>query len=142
MYFFTNLALTLNEPEEGVAPTDSRLRPDQRLMEVGQWDEANAEKQRLEEKQHSVHRERERSAASQRTASESEEGTRQDNYTAQWFKRCDDPATAESTHIRDATGRLRRKAAGSPVPKYTDLLMAVFDYKVSQDVTYFIGPYQ
>ncbi len=34
----------LNEMEEGVAPTDSRLRPDQRLMEEGRWDEANVEK--------------------------------------------------------------------------------------------------
>ena len=30
--------------EEGVAPTDARRRPDQRLMENGQWDEANTEK--------------------------------------------------------------------------------------------------
>lgn len=74
MYYFTALALTLNEPEEGVAPTDSRRRPDQRLMEDGRWDEANAEKQRLEEKQRSVRREREREAASQRTSSQSEEG--------------------------------------------------------------------
>uniref|UniRef100_A0A665USX5 Oxysterol-binding protein n=1 Tax=Echeneis naucrates TaxID=173247 RepID=A0A665USX5_ECHNA len=51
MHFFSSLALTLNEPEEGVAPTDSRLRPDQRLMEVGLWDEANSQKQRLEERQ-------------------------------------------------------------------------------------------
>lgn len=76
MYYFTALALTLNEPEEGVAPTDSRLRPDQRLMEDGRWDEANAEKQRLEEKQRSARREREREAASQRTSSQSEEGER------------------------------------------------------------------
>ena len=75
MYFFTELALTLNEAEEGVAPTDSRQRPDQRLMEAGRWDEANAEKQRLEEKQRSVRREREREAASLRTSSQSEEGT-------------------------------------------------------------------
>ena len=34
----------LNEDEERVAPTDSRLRPDQRLMEEGRWDEANTEK--------------------------------------------------------------------------------------------------
>ena len=74
MYYFTGLALTLNEPEEGVAPTDSRRRPDQRLMEEGRWDEANAEKQRLEEKQRSARREREREAASQRTSSQSEEG--------------------------------------------------------------------
>lgn len=63
MYFFSKLALTLNEPEEGVAPTDSRLRPDQRLMENGKWDEANVEKQRLEEKQRAVRRQREVEAA-------------------------------------------------------------------------------
>jgi hypothetical protein len=49
----------LNEPEEDIAPTDSRLRPDQRLMEDGQWDEANAEKLRLEEKQRAARRARE-----------------------------------------------------------------------------------
>jgi len=37
--------------EEGVAPTDSRMRSDQRLMEFGLWDEANIEKLRLEEMQ-------------------------------------------------------------------------------------------
>lgn len=62
MYFFSELALTLNEPEERVAPTDSRLRPDQRLMESGRWDEANVEKQRLEEKQRAVRRRREAEA--------------------------------------------------------------------------------
>lgn len=36
MHNFTKLAIELNEPEEGVAPTDSRLRPDQRLMENGE----------------------------------------------------------------------------------------------------------
>lgn len=50
-YNFTLLAAQLNEPEAGVAPTDSRRRPDQRLMEDGRWDDANAEKLRLEEKQ-------------------------------------------------------------------------------------------
>jgi len=45
--------------EEGVAPTDCRLRPDQRLMEEGRWEEANAEKVRLEEKQRAVRREKE-----------------------------------------------------------------------------------
>eukprot|EP00064_Thunnus_orientalis_P006420 superscaffoldBa00000665_g6437 len=74
MYYFTALALTLNEPEDAVAPTDSRRRPDQRLMEDGRWEEANAEKQRLEEKQRIARREREREAASQRTSSQSEEG--------------------------------------------------------------------
>lgn len=59
MYYFSSLALTLNEEEEGVCLTDSRLRPDQRLMEAGRWDEANAEKQRLEEKQRATRRRRE-----------------------------------------------------------------------------------
>ncbi|XP_050441329.1 oxysterol-binding protein 1 isoform X3 [Adelges cooleyi] len=50
-YYFTTLASQLNEMEEGIAPTDSRYRSDQRLMEFGLWDEANIEKLRLEEKQ-------------------------------------------------------------------------------------------
>lgn len=40
------LAAQLNELEDGVAPTDTRLRPDQRLMEEGLWTEANKEKVR------------------------------------------------------------------------------------------------
>lgn len=72
MYYFSSLALTLNELEEGVAPTDSRRRPDQRLMEDGRWDEANAEKQRLEEKQRTTRREREREAV--KAAGSPEEG--------------------------------------------------------------------
>ena len=48
MYYFSRFAVELNEEEEGVAPTDSRLRPDQRLMEIGNWDDANDEKIRLE----------------------------------------------------------------------------------------------
>ena len=43
-YFFSDFAASLNEMEEGVAPTDSRLRPDQRMMEDALWDEANDEK--------------------------------------------------------------------------------------------------
>lgn len=58
-YNFTELACQLNELEEGIAPTDSRFRPDQRLMENGHWDEANAEKLRLEEKQRACRRARE-----------------------------------------------------------------------------------
>lgn len=63
MHYFSSLALTLNEPEDGVAPTDSRLRPDQRLMEAGLWDEANGHKQRLEESQRLERRKREAQAA-------------------------------------------------------------------------------
>ena len=42
-----------------MAPSDSRKRPDQRLMEEGQWDEANDEKLRLEEKQRAARKQRE-----------------------------------------------------------------------------------
>lgn len=75
MYYFSELALTLNEHEEGVAPTDSRLRPDQRLMEKGQWDEANTEKQRLEEKQR-LWRRRRAEACSRGCSMEDGEGVR------------------------------------------------------------------
>lgn len=61
-YNFTELACQLNEMEEGVSPSDSRLRPDQRMMEEGRWDEANSEKVRLEEKQRAVRRKREADA--------------------------------------------------------------------------------
>lgn len=73
MHFFSSLALTLNEPEEGVAPTDSRLRPDQRLMEAGLWDEANAHKQRLEERQRLERKKREAQAT--QVLEEGEEGS-------------------------------------------------------------------
>ncbi|XP_068607566.1 oxysterol-binding protein 1 [Brachionichthys hirsutus] len=110
MYYFSSLALTLNEPEEGVAPTDSRHRPDQRLMEGGQWDEANVEKQRLEEKQRTTRRERERESV--KAAGSPEEAvtedaindpplksTHQDNYQALWFEKFIDPASGEALHV-------------------------------------------
>uniref|UniRef100_A0A3Q3E2M0 Oxysterol-binding protein n=1 Tax=Labrus bergylta TaxID=56723 RepID=A0A3Q3E2M0_9LABR len=97
MYYFSSLALTLNEHEEGVAPTDSRRRPDQRLMEDGRWDEANAEKQRLEEKQRITRREREREAV--KVASSPEEGIHQDNHQALWFEKLDDPVSGETLHV-------------------------------------------
>ncbi|XP_034750465.1 oxysterol-binding protein 1 isoform X4 [Etheostoma cragini] len=112
MYFFSSLALTLNDPEEGVAPTDSRRRPDQRLMEDGRWDEANAEKQRLEEKQRTVRREREREAVKASSPEEadaveagteanevSDESTHPDNYQAMWFEKLDDPVSGETLHV-------------------------------------------
>ncbi|EDV23583.1 uncharacterized protein TRIADDRAFT_27761 [Trichoplax adhaerens] len=51
MYGFAPLTCSLNAPVDGIAPTDSRLRPDQRCMEKGDFDGANSEKLRLEEKQ-------------------------------------------------------------------------------------------
>ncbi|XP_065337834.1 oxysterol-binding protein 1 isoform X3 [Cloeon dipterum] len=85
-YNFTELACQLNEPEEGVAPTDSRLRPDQRMMEDGQWDEANSVKLRLEEKQRTVRRQRE--AEQEKAAADDTESPSRPypGYEPVWFK--------------------------------------------------------
>ncbi|XP_061130946.1 oxysterol-binding protein 1-like isoform X1 [Syngnathus typhle] len=121
MYFFSTLALTLNEPEEDVAPTDSRRRPDQRLMEEGRWDEANAEKQRLEEKQRTARREREREvvkAADAPDEADTEDApnlhtaspppplllppltsVHPDSYQSLWFEKVDDPTSGETMHV-------------------------------------------
>lgn len=58
MYYFTKLAVEMNEPEKGVAPTDSRFRSDQRLMEEGDWEAANKRKTELEEKQRQARKQR------------------------------------------------------------------------------------
>ncbi|XP_011793743.1 PREDICTED: oxysterol-binding protein 2 [Colobus angolensis palliatus] len=94
MYYFSELALTLNEHEEGVAPTDSRLRPDQRLMEKGCWDEANTEKQRLEEKQR-LSRRRRLEACGPGSSCSSEEEKEADAYRPLWFEKRLDPLTGE-----------------------------------------------
>ncbi|XP_015592742.1 oxysterol-binding protein 1 isoform X2 [Cephus cinctus] len=93
-YFFTELACQLNEPEEGVAPTDSRLRPDQRLMENGLWDEANAQKLRLEEKQRAVRRAREHEAEKAM-----EQGLPYETYEPIWFKKQQDPYMDTLCHM-------------------------------------------
>lgn len=58
----TPFAVTLNDPNPKllklVAPTDSRLRPDQRAMEDGDYDLAASAKHKLEEKQRAVRKER------------------------------------------------------------------------------------
>lgn len=77
MHYFSSLALTLNESEDGIAPTDSRLRPDQRLMEAGLWDEANVQKQRLEELQR-LERKRREAQANQALEEGESKGTEQD----------------------------------------------------------------
>lgn len=51
MHNFTKFAIELNEEEAGVAPTDSRRRPDQRLCEMGEFGAANRVKKCLEEAQ-------------------------------------------------------------------------------------------
>lgn len=59
----TPFVLTFNHIDDKlqpwIAPTDSRLRPDQRAMEDGEYDLAATEKNRLEENQRARRRERE-----------------------------------------------------------------------------------
>uniref|UniRef100_A0A671RSA4 Oxysterol-binding protein n=1 Tax=Sinocyclocheilus anshuiensis TaxID=1608454 RepID=A0A671RSA4_9TELE len=93
MHYFSSLALTLNELEDGVAPTDSRLRPDQRLMEAGLWDEANAEKQRLEERQRLERRKREAHSLTCSYCKEAE------SHQPLWFEKRTDTETAESSYV-------------------------------------------
>ncbi|WOK95373.1 oxysterol-binding protein-related protein 2A-like isoform X1 [Canna indica] len=54
-YNLTSFAITLNELtselKEKLPPTDSRLRPDQRHLENGEYQKANTEKLRLEQRQ-------------------------------------------------------------------------------------------
>ncbi|KAF6017926.1 hypothetical protein EB796_023791 [Bugula neritina] len=90
----TVLGVEMNEIEDGVAPTDSRHRPDQRLMENTLWDEANKEKQRLEEKQRAARRLREKEAELA-TA----EGKSFPEYQPAWFKKTKDPITGNLIHM-------------------------------------------
>lgn len=59
----TPFAITLNAPQPKLLPwlppTDTRLRPDQRAMEDGEYDKAADEKHRVEEKQRAARRYRE-----------------------------------------------------------------------------------
>ncbi|XP_050375313.1 oxysterol-binding protein-related protein 1D isoform X1 [Argentina anserina] len=63
-YNFSPFAITLNELTPGLLeklpPTDSRLRPDQRHLENGEYELANAEKLRLEQLQRQARRLQER----------------------------------------------------------------------------------
>ncbi|EDW16470.1 oxysterol-binding protein 1 [Drosophila mojavensis] len=97
-YNFTTLACQLNEPEDGVAPTDSRNRPDQRLMEEGRWDESNKEKVRLEDKQRTVRRARE--AEAEQAAAE---GRPYPVYEPMWFKREKVEGSDEFVHVTKNT---------------------------------------
>ena len=62
-YGWTRFAAQLNEitalEKDAMAPTDSRLRPDQRLVENGRYDEAEETKHRLEEAQRARRRDME-----------------------------------------------------------------------------------
>ncbi|EGT34864.1 hypothetical protein CAEBREN_14266 [Caenorhabditis brenneri] len=93
MHNFTQFTIELNEPEEGVAPTDSRLRPDQRLMENGEWDEANKKKLEIEDKQRVVRRRRE---AEKELAMK--RGDKYEEYEPTWFTRVQDESNGALIH--------------------------------------------
>jgi oxysterol-binding protein 1 len=63
MYGFSAFTCNLNyineEMKKSLPTTDCRRRPDQRLMEEGDYDRAAEEKHRLEEKQRAVRKQRE-----------------------------------------------------------------------------------
>ncbi len=109
MYYFTELAVQLNELEPDVAPTDTRLRPDQRLMENANWDEANKEKLRLEEKQRSARKNREvhQSELKENTNSNENEDSQANmheimmssDHEPSWFKKTIDPYTNQPIHV-------------------------------------------
>lgn len=80
----TPFVVTLNALPERlkplIAPTDSRLRPDQRAMEEGEYDFAAEEKNRVEESQRARRRQRE---------------SRGEEFVPRWFKKGKHPVTGE-----------------------------------------------
>lgn len=80
----TPFVVTLNDPNPKllpvIAPTDTRLRPDQRAMEDGAYDFAATEKNRVEEKQRATRRRRE------------EHG---EEFVPKWFTKTRDETTGE-----------------------------------------------
>lgn len=80
----TPFVVTLNDLPDRlrplVAPTDSRLRPDQRAMEEGEYDFAATEKNRVEEAQRARRRVRE---------------AKGEEFTPRWFKKSKHPVTGE-----------------------------------------------
>nr|XP_039252135.1 oxysterol-binding protein 1-like isoform X1 [Styela clava] len=94
MYYFTKLALILNEWVDGTAPTDSRRRPDQRKMEEAAWDESNKIKLELEEKQRCRRKLREMDEAKKK-----EEGVPVVPYRPRWFKKTQCPLMDEDAFV-------------------------------------------
>ncbi|ODM99896.1 Oxysterol-binding protein 2 [Orchesella cincta] len=112
-YNFSLFACQLNEIEDDVAPTDTRNRPDQRFMENGQWDEANVEKTRLEDKQREIRRQRVHDANTKLSTNSNlksiksamppahgavEEGV-EPFYTPAWFIKQQDPISGHLIHL-------------------------------------------
>lgn len=81
----TSFAVTLNGVDEKLspwlAPTDTRLRPDQRAMEDGRYSEAGDEKHRVEEKQRAARKQRE---------------VNKEAYKPNWFVKKKHPVTGDN----------------------------------------------
>ncbi|TQV98088.1 oxysterol-binding protein [Cordyceps javanica] len=93
-YGLTRFAATLNEitdiERDKMAPTDSRLRPDQRMAEEGALDEAEGWKQKLEEEQRVRRRQLEDSGEA---------------YAPRWFVKVSDDAPDGEECWRIKTGK-------------------------------------
>ncbi|KAK3618477.1 hypothetical protein LTR56_024610 [Elasticomyces elasticus] len=80
----TPFAVTLNDIPDRLrpflAPTDTRLRPDQRAMELGEYDFAAVEKNRVEESQRARRRMRE---------------AKGEEFVPKWFQKAKHPVTGE-----------------------------------------------
>lgn len=80
----TPFVVTLNAAPEKLQmvlpPTDTRLRPDQRAMEDGEYDLAATDKNRVEEKQRAARRKREQAG---------------EEWKPKWFEQQRDPVTGE-----------------------------------------------
>ena len=118
----TAFAITLNalNPtlKQHLPPTDTRLRPDQRAMEEGQYDFAAEEKNRLEEKQRARRAERQRKG-------ESIHGK------PRWFKRATDSQfimgeeywqfTGDYWKVREEVGQKKAKGEDAQWPEVEDI---------------------
>jgi len=94
MYRFTKLAIELNEEEPNVAPTDSRNRPDQRVMEQGDFDKANIIKEEVEEKQRANRRKRE-----EEVEQAARKGLSYPEHKPAWFEKSQDELTGSVVYL-------------------------------------------
>ncbi|KAK9809121.1 hypothetical protein WJX72_009685 [[Myrmecia] bisecta] len=99
-YNLTSWAIELNEVTPSLrgklAPTDCRLRPDQHFLELGMYDQANAEKQRLETKQRAARKAAERG----------------DPIVPRWFEPIPGVAAGEGLTYRYKGGYFEARKAG------------------------------
>lgn len=102
----TPFAVTLNALtpalRERLPPTDTRLRPDQRAMEDGQYDFAATEKERLENEQRARRRTRE---------------DRGEEFVPHWFSKEKNPVTGEAywQRIEGEGGYWARRSVDDPL---------------------------